>query len=283
MSALQTQIAGEVRSVQASDGARLEYETLGNGPPLVALHGFAASRLTFSRQREPLAERHRLIMPSCRGHDGSDNRLPVNYGVGSSDVDDLCTILQAEHLDRVNLLAHSSGGATAFVFALRHPERVDRAVLIEPTLLGVLLPADRDRLIASLMPIVTAAEEEGPEAGLRAFVEIAAGPAWERLDAETQARRLQALASCAPLVGPHLSALFDLIVTEQDVRELCAPTLLFYGAESIPFEARIADRFRALRPDLSVVTVEKAGHNVHRDRADIVNAAVLSFLAPQER
>ena len=138
-------------------------------------------------------------------------------------------------------------------------------------------------LVNLYSPIVTAAKEEGPEAGLRAFVEIAAGSAWERLDAETQARRLQALASCAPLVGPHLSALFDLIVTEQDVRELCAPTLLFYGAKSIPFEARIADRFRALRPDLSVVTVEKAGHNVHRDRADIVNAAVLSFLAPQER
>ena len=45
------------------------------------------------------------------------------------------------------------------------------------------------------------------------------------------------------------------------------------------FEAIIADRFRALRPDLRVLSIENAAHNVHRDRADIVNAEVLAFLA----
>ena len=59
----------------------------------------------------------------------------------------------------------------------------------------------------------------------------------------------------------------------------CPPVLLLYGANSFWFEGIIADRIRALRPDLRVLTVENAAHNVHRDRADVVNAEVLAFLS----
>jgi pimeloyl-ACP methyl ester carboxylesterase len=268
---------GEVRSVWVADGACLEYEVVGNGPPLVMLHGFLASRFTFSRQRNELADRHRLIMVSARGHDGSENRLPANYGVGASDVDDVLALLDTEQLDRVSLFGHSSGGATAFMIACRYPDRVARAILIEPTLFTILPSADRDPLATK--EIAATAEADGPEAGLRAAIKAAVGEAWSRLDTETQAKRLQALASSAPMVGPHMRGLHDLLVTEADICNLRPPTMLFYGADSYPFEAIIADRFRALRPDLQVITVEGAGHNVHRDRADIVNPAVLSFLA----
>ena len=56
-------------------------------------------------------------------------------------------------------------------------------------------------------------------------------------------------------------------------------TLLLYGENSFWFEGIIADRIRALRPDLRALTIENAAHNVHRDRADIVNTAVLDFLS----
>jgi pimeloyl-ACP methyl ester carboxylesterase len=89
------QIPTEVRSAQTFDGARLEYEVAGSGPPLVMLHGLLASRRTFSRQLAAFSEQFRLIMLSARGHDGSEMKLPPNYGVGSSDMDDLCTVLEA--------------------------------------------------------------------------------------------------------------------------------------------------------------------------------------------
>jgi pimeloyl-ACP methyl ester carboxylesterase len=117
---------GELRSTRATDGARLEYEVAGSGPPLVMLHGLLASRFAFSRQRNEFAAHYRLIMISARGHDGSDNVLPADYGLGTSDLEDLCTVLEAERVDRASLFAHSSGGATAFMFACRWPERVAR-------------------------------------------------------------------------------------------------------------------------------------------------------------
>ena len=136
--AIQSKPAGEpgndVRSVLAADGARLEYAVAGAGPPLVLLHGFLAGRRAFSRQQPVLEKRFRLIMPSARGHDGSTATIPPGYGAGTSDVDDLAVILAAEGVDRFSMLAHSSGGATAFSFARLFPERIARLVLIEPTL-----------------------------------------------------------------------------------------------------------------------------------------------------
>jgi pimeloyl-ACP methyl ester carboxylesterase len=88
------------------------------------LHGLLAGRQTFSRQRGALGGQHRLLMLSARGHDGSDALLPAGYGVGSSDVEDLCLLLAAEQVERCDLVAHSSGAATAWVFTLRYPQRV---------------------------------------------------------------------------------------------------------------------------------------------------------------
>jgi len=59
--------------------------------------------------------------------------------------------------------------------------------------------------------------------------------------------------------------------------------LLFNGTESAPFEGMIAEKFRILRPDAMSITIDGAGHNVHRDRPDIVNSAVLEFLGAVSR
>ena len=271
--------AAERREARAADGALIEYDVLGDGPPLVLLHGLLASRHVFSRQKEAFAAHHRLVLVSFRGHDGSDNIVPANYGVGASDVDDVLAVLDAEGIGQADLFAHSSGGATGFMVARRFPERVRRAVLIEPTLLA-LLPADQ---LAATVPdyetVVREAERAGPEAALRMALDFLSGGAFGRLAPDVQAHRLQRMAHAAPVVGPHMQGLIELAVTERDVRELGVPCRLYYGAESFPFEAVIADRFRALRPDLPVRTLAGAGHNVHRDRPDILNPEVLAFLA----
>ena len=134
-----SRLTAEKRSVAASDGVEIEYEVLGAGPPILLVHGGFAGRSTFSRQHS-LAERYRLIIPSSRGHDGTDGRLPVSFGFATTEVDDLHAVLEAEGVSRAHMLGHSTGGATAFAFARRSPVHVDHLVLIEPTLLPILPP-----------------------------------------------------------------------------------------------------------------------------------------------
>jgi pimeloyl-ACP methyl ester carboxylesterase len=270
--------AAEKRSVAASDGVEIEYEVLGKGPPMLLVHGGFAGRFTFSRQRS-FAERYRLIIPSSRGHDGTDGTLPPSFGFATSEVDDLLAVLQAEGVNRAHMMGHSTGGATAFAFARRLPERVDRLVLIEPTLLPILPPAEREVVAELFLSIIDLGRREGGVAALCAIIDWSGGEAWHNLDDQTKASRLQALAPLAHLVAPHGQGLLALPISEADVRALEAPTLLVYGTSSFDPHPAIRDRWRELRPDLQMIVAEGAGHNVHRDKSDVVNSAVLSFVS----
>jgi pimeloyl-ACP methyl ester carboxylesterase len=270
-------VTGVVESLRLRDGSRLEYEVTGEGPPLIILHGFLAGRRAFSRQATALAGRFRVIVPSARGHDGSDATLPAGYGAAASDVDDVRDLMAAEKVERAHFIAHSSGGATAFAIALRHPESVDRMVLIEPSLFR-LAPA-ADEALTTMQRIVAAQVSSGDEACLRGMIALLAGAAWTRLDAAAQTARIQALAGMAHLVAPHFRSLLEQRIADDDIRGLRPPICLVYGAASYPFERLIAARLAALRPDLALHMVDGAGHNVHRDRADEFNAIALSFLA----
>ena len=261
-----------VRSVLSFDGVPIEYEVDGDGPPLVLLHGILSSRRSFSRQRDALSQHFRLILVSARGHDGSGTVIPPNYGVGTSDLADLYAVLNAENIGDFSLIGHSSGGATAFVAACRTPERVQRLILIEPTLYS-LMP--RDHAEAMIEPILTA---DRPMAALKTLLSMVAGPAWNQLSEAAQATRLRGLSGCAPFVGPHNRGLLDLTIRDADVTNLRPPTLLVYGANSFPFESVIAGRFRSLRPDLPLHTIARGGHNIHREQAAAFNALAVPFL-----
>ena len=64
----------DVRAVKADDGVALHYEVLGEGPPVVLLHGAFVGRSAFKRMRGALAENYTMILPSSRGHDGTECR-----------------------------------------------------------------------------------------------------------------------------------------------------------------------------------------------------------------
>jgi pimeloyl-ACP methyl ester carboxylesterase len=270
-----------LRDIRAQDGARLEYEVLGEGPPLVLLHGYFAGRRAFARQRAALGTRFRLVLPSARGHEGSDATLPFAYGAGTSDVDDVAAVLDAEGITRTDLIAHSSGGATALVFALRHGSRVRRLVLIEPTLLPLVPPAEADAAMAGIAQAISAEATTGPLACMRAILAVLGAAAWARLDAAAQDARVAALAALAPLTAPHFRSLMALPVRKADLAGFAAPARFVYGAASYPFEQAIARVIAATRPDLAPTTLPGAGHNVHRDQADAFNALTLEFLAPK--
>ncbi len=269
---------GDVRSVTAVDGVGLDYEVLGEGPPVALLHGAFVGRRAFSRQTRVLAERHRLILPSSRGHDGTDVTLPPDYGFATSEISDLAAVLDAVGADRVHLVGHSSGGAAAFAFARRYPERVDRMVLIEPTLLALLPPAVFDSVATAASSIIDLGDREGGVAALDATFAYMGGDAWQGLDPASRSSRLAPLARMAPMVAPHWRALLDYVVTPGDLAALSPPTLLIYGEKSVEFEASIAACWRAYRPDLALIEVEGAGHNIHRERPDIVNPAMVDHL-----
>ncbi len=277
-----------LRRVTASDEQLLAYEVGGpaepdpaDGPPVVFLHGTVANRFAFRKVRPWFDERRRVVFTVLRGHgDGEDRTLPADYGLATTEVADLLTVLDAEGLARVDLFAHSTGGSIAVALAARHPDRVRRMVLVEPTLLPLLPlvdPAMADRVAADIAALLAAADSGDHPRALRHLLDFIGGTTWHASDAN-HARVFEQLSPLAELTGPHASALAGLDVSEADVRGLAAPALLFYGQESAYFELTLAAMLARLRPDLEQIHVEGAGHNSHLERPDVVGPPAAAFL-----
>ena len=124
----------DIRFCTTRDGVRLAYATIGSGPPLVKAANWL-SHLDYDWESPvwrhwlvELSRRYRLVRYDERGCGLSDWDVPrfsFDDWVG-----DLETVVDAAGLERFPLLGISQGGSVAIAYALRHPERVTRLVLL---------------------------------------------------------------------------------------------------------------------------------------------------------
>jgi proline iminopeptidase len=112
-------------------GASLYYRDIGQGPPIILLHGgpsFDHNYLLPDMDR--LAGAFRLIYYDQRGRGKSgEHAQPAEVSI-QSEIDDLETLRAHFQLDRAAMLGHSWGGLLAMEYALRHPERVSHLILL---------------------------------------------------------------------------------------------------------------------------------------------------------
>src|SRR6187402_847233 len=116
-------------TIRATD-LEIAYEELGDGPPLVLLHGASTTgRATYAAQIPALAESFRLYLPDARGH-GRTIWDAANGFEAEWLVDDLEAFVDGLGLRTFNLLGYSMGAMTALGFAVRATERVRTLVVV---------------------------------------------------------------------------------------------------------------------------------------------------------
>jgi 4,5:9,10-diseco-3-hydroxy-5,9,17-trioxoandrosta-1(10),2-diene-4-oate hydrolase len=113
---------------------RLHYHEAGDGPPVVMLHGGgpgASAWSNFGRNLPVFAERYRTVLVDQPGFGDSDKpAVTGQYFTFSADA--LLGLLDKLGIERAHLVGNSLGGGTAVRFALRHPDRAGRLVLMAP-------------------------------------------------------------------------------------------------------------------------------------------------------
>ncbi len=270
----------QVREIDRADGAMVRVETVGDGSPVVLLHGTMGGRSAFAKLRSHLGDTHQLVLPVGRGHEGTPAVFPDDYSLDGTEVADLEAVLDELGLAEVDIVGHSTGGAIGLAFALQFPDRVRRLVMIEPTVLSGLPPAVATEVRTTSAVTIAHAERGDHRAAVASVLEMMGGEGWTNLPEPAKDKTLDAMAPVAEVAGPHVQALLDLNVTDQQLTDLTTPALLFYGqATTIFFEAHIAARFAELRPDIEQVVVDGAGHNSQLERPDVVGPRVAAFLA----
>lgn len=105
----------------------LHYEEVGEGEPLVLLHGNGEDGTYFKHQMPCFARSFRVIALDTRGH-GKSPRGEAPFTI-SQFANDLLDFLNARGIERAHLLGFSDGGNSALTFALAHPERVGKLIL----------------------------------------------------------------------------------------------------------------------------------------------------------
>lgn len=113
-----------------ANGMLIYYKMLGQGPPLLILHGGpGASHDYLLPYLLPLARHNRLIFIDERGS-GKSSKLqdPAGYTVENM-VEDTEAVRQALRLGKINLLGHSAGGVLAQAYALKYQQNLSHLVL----------------------------------------------------------------------------------------------------------------------------------------------------------
>ena len=115
-------------------GHRVIYHALGEGSPVVLIHGMLNSSRHWRDVALRLAERHRVIAPDLIGHgDSATPRGDYSLGAHAAAIRDLLVSLDVHS---ATIVGHSLGGGVAMQFFWQFPDRVERLALISSGGLG---------------------------------------------------------------------------------------------------------------------------------------------------
>lgn len=251
------------------DGVRVRYWDVGEGPQTVVLvHGFLCSVETWAHTIPPLAEHRRVIAVDVPGYGRSAApKLPYSFDYYAEFLVDFLDHLR---LEAPILVGHSMGGMIATLLAIRHPSRVERLVLVAPSVgqylaagfrlltvpfLGEWLlkpPRGRDEVARSLNELAFD-DYEWPEETLKRFFEI-----WSRKDSRDAALRLLR----GYLRAFRFTTAWKRIETELNANlpAITHPTLLCWGTQDTTVSVEAAQLYREALPNLEYVEYDRCRH-----------------------
>lgn len=239
--------------------ARLAYETAGDGPATVALlHDLLGDRATLAALRHTLvAAGYHVILPDLRGHGASAAIAGLRVSIADL-VLDLRAILDVESASRLSLVGIGLGAAIGLDLAVVEPNQVERLILVDPFLPGLLRDDPDPEVSAAAIEsqaqaanIADLANKGSLDRALDLFYVARHGPAWRTTLSKA---RLGAMQRHATAFGPLLTAAYNYRPTAID-----QATLILLNLELPDLDRLGADRLHALLPGASLELVDDPG------------------------
>ena len=282
-----------------ANGLRFVARAAGEGPLVLLLHGFPESSWSWRHQIGPLAEAgFHAVAPDMRGYGGSDRPRPVSAYDVDVLADDIAGMIDHFGQERAIVVGHDWGGAVAWHFAHRHPDRLERLAVMNcphpEVLLRTLSKSKAQRrkswyMLFFQIPWLPQTLLRMNLTGLvkAAFRGGAARP--ERFTDEDLAEFRRALAQPGALraginyyraarLGPKALRARRGIWREP----LQGPVLLVWGVlDKYLGEELIEPHLeRVVEGQLEIVRIPTAAHWVQQEEPELVNEALLAFVKP---
>ena len=246
-----------------------------DAPPLVCLHGVLGHGRRFRKLAEDRLASFRVLAPDLRGHGRSEWEPPWSLDDHVADVLELVDRLGVEQAD---WLGHSFGGRLILELFARQPDRVRRAVLLDPAVwVPPAIALDRaeseraDRSFATVEDAIAArVETSGLRHTPREFLEE---EMFEHLNRDGEGRLRYRYCQSAVV-----AAYGELAKPPPPFEALRVPTLLVRGADSDVVPDVLVDVYADGLGELLRVETVPGGHNVLWDAFAETAGAVAAFL-----
>jgi pimeloyl-ACP methyl ester carboxylesterase len=247
-----------VRDYVDTGGVRTYYEIVGEGEPVVLLHGGLCTIETWGPQLPALAARYKVYMPERRGHGRTaDVAGPITY---ANMADDTIAFMKAMRLESAHLIGWSDGAMIGLMVAMQRPDLVRKLGFIS----NPLNPAGTRPKYNEMMKHMKA--EHLPP------------------------RLVQAYAAVSPDGPDHFAVVVEKLVAEwlvhpgfqlEQLRTVTAPTLIVAGDDDLMFISHAADMQEAL-PDGQLAVIPGTTHALAAEKPELVNRILLDFLQREQ-
>jgi pimeloyl-ACP methyl ester carboxylesterase len=262
---------------------RMAYLDVGQGPPLILIHGFGGSMWNWEYQYSVLARTHRVIIPDLLGSGLSDR--PEDAYTPETLVEFFRQFMNSLNIPQATLVGNSMGAGLAMAMALDYPARVTRLVLISG------FPAQVESSIASRQyqrflyhrPPLWLAKFGNWMAGRRAteqlLKEIVYNP---ELISPTVIERSFHNRQRGGFLAPLYSLLDNIQNWEKHygnrLQKISHQVLLLWGDHDRVFPLEVGERVKSQLPHVEWHVIPEAGHLAQWEQPAIVNQFILSFL-----
>lgn len=249
------------------------YRKMGNGEPLLILHGLFGSSDNWQTLAKSYAEHYEVYLIDQRNHGHAPHISSHSYREMS---DDIMEMVASLGLRNVRIIGHSMGGKTAMYFAQQHAEYVYKLVVAD---MGIkAYPRHHDLIFRGINAVDVKNCDSRKTATERLSAHIS--------DMGTQQFLLKNLYWKEPGV---LAWRFNAEVLEREIEEVIKPildkpvnipTLFIRGGKSDYIKDEDIESIRQIFPHASLETIEGAGHWLHAEKPMTFLELSLTFLKP---
>lgn len=263
-----------------SNGVKIHYRTMGQGPLLVMIHGFPDYWYTWRDQMPTLAKRFQVVAVDLRGYNLSDKPEGVeNYALDKI-VEDIHAVVKHFKQEKAVIVGHDWGGMIAWTFAMTHPDKTERLIVLNlPHPKGFMRelannpeqqknsqyarnfqkPGAEKMLTAEMLAFWV----KEPEARIK-YVE-----AFKRSSLEGMLNYYKANYPREPYKD------------DRGFPPVKCPVLLIHGLkDKYLLDGALNGTWKWVEKDLTLVTIPQADHFVHRDAPEQVTRIMDRWLTP---
>ena len=263
------------------DDDTIHYETTGDGPPLVFVHGGWLDSTAWEPQVEHFADEYRVVTLDVRGHGNTGATATDRYSVELF-ADDLEALFAHLEIERPICCGLSLGSMVVQEYLDRHPDRAAGAILggAVRSMPPVELPTGLKPFLSPLPALTASLTMTGSAGTFRSMltsIQATTGQRWLSVD---PAVRAEAIDTVGDIPSAEYRKIFEALYRYEppELTGLETPTLVVHGDQEVPLVKRQGAQIASAVTDGTRVELADSGHLVNQDRPRAFNATAADFL-----